>query len=377
MRTYIQWTNGSGKTHILDAIHMLSGSRPLYGDATLDSGSEFEGIFSDSDLRKSYRMVRDDTREYYAIQGFKTTKPKYMTALPWRTVHISPFDMNLLYFAPAMRRDYIDLILARTYAQFPGIKRDYELAMRQRNAMLKSIRDGLSKREDLDYWDTKFVEVAESYGLYRARYMSYVRETMQEFPTFFAKYTPEFHYESSVENSRLLIQDSKWENNFLETEIIIQYLRDNRERDILTGHTHIGPHRDDWGFRIVKDMEVDSSDSPTFRGSQMGYPENIPPNLPYKGRNESEPIPVESYLSRGEMKMLLLWLKMIERQFIATTLDLSVILLIDDIFAELDEDNSDIFLSSLMQYQVILTSQKPLPNHEKYHDFTCINLSND
>ena len=189
---------------------MLSGSRPLYGDATLDAGSEFEGIFSGSDLRKSYRMVRDDTREYYAIQGSKITKPKYMTALPWRTVHISPFDMNLLYFAPAMRRDYIDLILARTYAQFPGIKRDYDLAMRQRNAMLKNIRDGLGKREDLDFWDQKFAEVAESYGLYRARYRDYVREMMSSFPTFFAKYTPEFHYESSViENyeSRMTIHE--------------------------------------------------------------------------------------------------------------------------------------------------------------------------
>lgn len=140
-RTYIIGANGSGKTHILDAIHMLSGSRPLYGDATLDAGSEFEGIFEVSGLRKSYRMVRDDTREYYAIQGSKTTKPKYLAALPWRTVHISPFDMNLLYFAPSMRRDYIDLILSRTYEQFPRVRRDYDLAMRQRNAMLKKIRD--------------------------------------------------------------------------------------------------------------------------------------------------------------------------------------------------------------------------------------------
>jgi DNA replication and repair protein RecF len=125
-----------------------------------------------------------------------------MTALPWRTVHISPFDMNLLYFAPTMRRDYIDLILSKTYAQFPGIKRDYDIAMRQRNAMLKSIRDGLSKREDLDYWDSQFAEVAESYGLYRARYVAYVQDMIHEFPTFFAKYAPEFRYESSVNSAR-------------------------------------------------------------------------------------------------------------------------------------------------------------------------------
>lgn len=68
---------------------------------------------------------------------------------------------------------------------------------------------------------------------------------------------------------------------------------------------------------------------------------------------------------------------MIEREFIATTLNLRVILLIDDIFAELDDKNSDVFLSTLTQHQIILTSQKPLPNHEKYHDFICINLSND
>ncbi len=335
--TYIQWANGSGKTHILDAIHMLSGSRPLYGDATLEMGSEFEGIFVANELRKSYRIVRDETREYYGIQWSKSTKPKYMTALPWRTVHISPFDMNLLYFAPAMRRDYIDLILARSYAQFPGVRRDYERSMQQRNALLKKIRDGLAKRENLDFWDAKFAEYAEVYGLYRTRYRDYVRAALVRFPQFFGKYSPEFDYQSSIENSY------QWDNR-TDAEIIIWYLKDNRERDILTGHTHIGPHRDDWGFSIERD---------------------------------GISIPAQEYLSRGEMKMLLLWLKMIEQDCIAQILDMDVILLVDDIFAELDDSNSQIFLDSLMQYQVILTSQKPLPNHEKYHHFTCINLGND
>lgn len=74
--------------------------------------------------------------------------------------------------------------------------------------------------------------------------------------------------------------------------------------------------------------------------------------------------------------MILLGLKMIEAEYMSTVLDIPVVLLIDDIFAELDDANSDIFLSSLMQHQIILTSQKPLPNHEKYSDFICINLLN-
>jgi recombinational DNA repair ATPase RecF len=89
---------------------------------------------------------------------------------------------------------------------------------------------------------------------------------------------------------------------------------------------------------------------------------------------ESGGVAAESYLSRGEMKMILLGLKMIEADFLATILVLPVIILIDDIFAELDEYNSDIFIKSLNQHQVVLTSQKPLPNHEKHHDFICINL---
>ena len=74
--------------------------------------------------------------------------------------------------------------------------------------------------------------------------------------------------------------------------------------------------------------------------------------------------------------MLLLGLKMLEAKFISDILHIPVIILIDDIFAELDEKNSEIFLNSLIQYQVILTSQKSLPNHEKHHDFICINLKN-
>ena len=72
--------------------------------------------------------------------------------------------------------------------------------------------------------------------------------------------------------------------------------------------------------------------------------------------------------------MILLGLKLIEAEFIMETLRIPVIILIDDIFAELDEYNSELFLNSLTTYQCILTSQKSLPNPEKYHDFICINL---
>jgi len=169
-----------------------------------------------------------------------------MTGLPWRTVYISPFDMNLLYFAPSMRRDTMDIVLSRVYEQFPSVKREYDMIMRQRNALLKKIRDGEALRSDLSFWDTKFSEIAELYGLYRSRYVQYIQSSLRDFPNFFSKYNLEFRYESSVE-------DYSTEPAQTHSQIIRDYLSKNQERDIITGHTHIGPHRDDWGFFIVRE----------------------------------------------------------------------------------------------------------------------------
>lgn len=64
------------------------------------------------------------------------------------------------------------------------------------------------------------------------------------------------------------------------------------------------------------------------------------------------------------MKMLLLGLKTLEVQFLEKYTNIPVLLLIDDIFAELDEKNSFQFINSLKTYQTILTSQKPHENSE-------------
>jgi recombinational DNA repair ATPase RecF len=118
-------------------------------------------------------------------------------------------------------------------------------------------------------------------------------------------------------------------------------LIESRDRDIASGHTHIGPHRDDISISVLSECEY------------------LAPE----------------YLSRGEMKMLLLSLKILEVGFIAGVRNLPIILLIDDIFAELDEANSRQFLSLIGLYQIILTTQRALLPDESGSDFTCINLA--
>ncbi len=331
LKNHIIGKNGSGKTHILDAIHLLTWAKNLYGNTKLDAGDRVEIFFEKNFQKISYTLASDEKREYFLIQWKKITKPKYLEELPFRTVYVSPFDMNILYFSPAMRRDYLDDILARSYAQFGKIKRDFESVMKQRNALLKKIREENVWEDFLDFWDKKFAEIAVIYGMYREKYIQYIFQKISDFPEFFwqyhitIKYTGDWIYQ---ENPELFIQ---------------KYLKENRKRDIFSGHTHIGPHRDDFEILMKNSQEELQS--------------------------------VQFFLSRWEMKMILLWLKVIECDFIVKQTEKHMVLLVDDIFAELDENNILIFLNIIIQHQIILTSQKPLPNAINPEKYTCINLS--
>lgn len=80
------------------------------------------------------------------------------------------------------------------------------------------------------------------------------------------------------------------------------------------------------------------------------------------------------FLSRGENKVLLLALKQIEILFLKKYRNVPIILLFDDVFAELDETHADATIERFDVDQVILTSQRALPKNEKWQDFSCINL---
>lgn len=342
-KTHIVGQNGSGKTHILDGIHLLTTAKNIYGNSRLEENDRIEVFFSENFWEKNYILMESSSKESYFVQGKKFTKPKYQAELPFRTVYVSPFDMNILYFAPGYRREYLDDILSRSFAQFAKIKKDYELVMRQRNALLKKIKEWHASENDLDFWDKKFAEIATHYGIYRERYIRFIHEEIPKLPDFFSLYRVGIAY------------IGEWINAENPEEFIITYLRENRQRDIFSGHTHIGPHRDD--FVLIINWQ--ENNKKIFKNSDT----------------ETEKF-VQNFLSRWEMKMLLLGLKVIESNFLALQTQKKIVLLVDDIFAELDEKNIITFLNIIIQHQIILTSQKPLPEGINPEKFTCINLRN-
>lgn len=67
-KTHIVGRNGSGKTHVLDAIHLLTGAKNIYGNPKLENGDRIEIFFEKNFSPISYIFAADEKREFFLIQ---------------------------------------------------------------------------------------------------------------------------------------------------------------------------------------------------------------------------------------------------------------------------------------------------------------------
>lgn len=226
--TAIIGRNGSGKTHFLEAIHLAAGGEIPYIYARPDEDRSFEiTLETPVGTKKFQRTQQGKRKEIYSIQGKKVTRAIYRKELPITPLLISPFDMNLLYFAPQYRREMIDSILDRAYTNFLPVKRAYQASMQQRNSLLKMIREGSAKSSDLDFWDGEFAKQAQYYDLYRRKWVSFIERNSHVFRDALKSYDISFEYENSTPPTD---DTETW---------IREELKRTRERDIQSGHTHI------------------------------------------------------------------------------------------------------------------------------------------
>ena len=109
-------------------------------------------------------------------------------------------EMNILYLGPGLRRDFLDEATVLAYPEFTKIRREYGLALKNRNSLLKRIREGLDTKDSLDLWDSLFVERAKSYYLYRRKCIDFVRENLVSIETLLEqKYHLSFAYTTKVD----------------------------------------------------------------------------------------------------------------------------------------------------------------------------------
>lgn len=317
--------NGQGKTNLLEAVYLLGTLRSFRAtrlDELVGFGAERAQVGAQIERRALSRRYEVEVTLAQSVSGqFATqraTKTAKVDGKPVRAaaeyfggfnvVLFAPEDLRLLRGSPSGRRQFLDRAVWNVVPAFLKEAQAFERVLRSRNALL---REGTSG-ELLAVYDEQF---AVAGALLVSRRRRYVAELEPGFRAAFQRITQaglpvELGYESVLSEP-----DSE-----LPAELH-ELLRARRVRDVQAGYTTAGPHTDD--LRVLLD-----------------------------GR------PARLYASQGQLRALVLALKVAEIQHLAAVLDDAPVLLLDDVSSELDPARNRFLFDFLREIggQVFITT---------------------
>lgn len=296
--------NGFGKTSVLEAIYILTQGKSFRATDPdiLKHGADYYRIELEyQNGEKTIATYDGKTKNFHILdQKYKRLpkKNKYPIVL------FLPSDLNLISHAPSRRREYFDRIFSEFNDNYSNYLSKYEKALRQRNELLKN--ESTSKK-DVFSWNLMLSKYGTLISNLRAEFTKDLNN----------KLTSTYRSISKNQDQLDLIYQTelttKNESSFLKN------LEQNFQKDLIVGHTTFGIHHDDYIFNFNQNLAVSSA-------------------------------------SRGETRSIILALKFIEANFIFQKQTLRPIILLDDVFSELDSIHRESLTKNFKDNQVIITS---------------------
>jgi DNA replication and repair protein RecF len=336
---FIFGDNGNGKTNVLEAISMMCYTKSFlqssesdcvqYGMQEFDiTGGFVNNAGIKSRIRYTYSM--ETGNKQITLNDEPVGRLSYFFGkIP--LVVLSPADIKLTYGTPGDKRRNFDILISqisRTY--FDDLKR-YNRILKQKNSLLKDnlIREKYSRNEMtgmMDAWDKELCETGVKIILKR---VLFVKEFQKYITIHFkdiagAGYIPLLDYESEVLNDTKedSIEESLLRQNFS------KLLAEKRKLELSRGISLTGPQRDNYSFKMKKNGS-------TFE--------------------------LKNFASQGEHKTFIVAIKLSEYIYLSDKLDSDMtgdpILLLDDLFSELDSSRTERISSILPNFgQIFLTT---------------------
>lgn len=304
--------NAQGKTNFLEAITVLSLAKSFRAskhESMIKWGTDFARI-----------VGRFDDTE---LEFFVSKQPKQLKNLKKNGVNVAvkdfigqlnivlfhPEDLNMLYLSPSLRRQYINTVLSQVDPLYFDSLIQYNRLLKQRNKALFLITIGKAKHTELDAWDEKLAE-----------YGSYIYQKRIELVEYFNKPCADnYHRISDTKENINVSYTCSFKAPLTEKDDYMEALEENRENDITYQQTRKGIHRDDIEF-FFNDKNVND------------------------------------FASRGEMRTLLIALKLTEMAFIEDQTGNKPILLLDDVFSELDKKRQNFLIEAVSTHQSFITA---------------------
>lgn len=297
--------NGQGKTNLLEAIGYLSLGKSFFSspDNNLvrrgDEGFVIHGSFK-SDRGMEYRVGIRYTEESRKKElRINNKEEERLSALigKFPVVILCPEQHSITNGGPSERRRFMDLVLSQSHPSYFEMLMEYRRVLRQRNTILNESRGkGLRVRDVLAPWDEPFLDCAVSITAFRKNLIdeldAYMRDNYSKIVD--ADEIPSLQYDAAVP-----VDDESGNDRQRAYDVF----RNSFENEIRYGTTVFGPHRDEL-ILSINDMEV------------------------------------RKYASQGQQKSFLVALKISESQYLLEKRNEQPLILLDDLFGELDHDRS-------------------------------------
>jgi DNA replication and repair protein RecF len=309
--TLIVGPNTSGKSNLVEAIYLLSSGKSFRTDKDTqmlkydEEVGRVSGKINDNELEvliTNGQVNGGSQYKKFLVNGVAKRRVDFAGKL--LVVLFSPQDLEIIIESPSLRRNFLDEVLEQADRNYRVALIAYTKALRQRNALLEMTREtGLRNGKQFEYWDNLVIENGNIITNKREEFINFLNSSAKDI------------FDCVVE----------YDKSVISKERLAQYERE----EVASGVTLVGPHRDD--FIILM-----------FNGGTTAHN-------------------VKFYGSRGQQRLAILQLKMLQLLFIEESLGERPLLLLDDIFSELDGEHINLILSEIGKQQTIITT-----THEEF-----------
>jgi DNA replication and repair protein RecF len=321
-KTILVGNNAQGKSNLLEAVELLSTLKSHR--ATRDRDLIFEGTSVsqiNATIERAYGSIDVSLRLHSpgrrtATVNQETLKRQIDFLGLVNAVQFSSLDLELVRGAPERRRAWIDSLLVQIEPIYAHILQQYQIVLRQRNALLKSLKSGDAKPDatQLALWDAQLATTGSRVIRRRDRILQRLAPIAQT-----------WHSSIAGQSERLTIRYAP--NIMAETELpeqvqqaFLEKIQSRRVAEQVHGTTLVGPHRDEIEFTI----------------------------------NQT---PAKTYGSQGQQRTLVLSLKLAELKLIEEVVGEPPLLLLDDVLAELDLLRQNQLIETIQDhFQTLITT---------------------
>lgn len=324
LATVIIGNNTAGKSNLLEAIYLLSSGKSFRAEKDMQMisfGSAFARVRGEleedgkKDILEVIITAPSTIRAHvkkFLINGVPKRQIDFAGFFP--TLLFIPADLNIIISSPSYRRDFLDSVLELVDKQYRQAKILYEKALKRRNALLDLVKEtGVRNDQQFVYWDEILITNGDYISKKRWELIDYFNNQQKELIHFRVKYD-----HSQISKERLQ-----------------QYYG----AEVAAGVTLVGPHRDDFYVELEE-------------GADVRY-----------------------FGSRGQQRLVVLQLKLLQLSYIEQSLGKRPLLLLDDIFSELDDEHISLIMEIIDRQQTILTTTHKEFVNDYLQKFSVIELS--